>query len=166
MSIIPQLRKALHDVAPAIAFQTPATMDDFLDDALVTNRMESWLFGIFAGIAVLLAAIGINGLLMQEVTSRTRDIGVRMALGATRTEIAQMILLRIAALLGVGLGAGMVIVLLLRRAVASVVTVQYERDGLVIAALVLLLAAIGLLAALLPTRRAASIDPMRILRTE
>jgi ABC-type antimicrobial peptide transport system permease subunit len=115
---------------------------------------------------VLLAAIGINGLLMQEVTSRTRDIGVRMALGATRTEIAQMILLRIAALLGVGLGAGMVIVLLLRRAVASVVTVQYERDGLVIAALVLLLAAIGLLAALLPTRRAASIDPMRILRTE
>jgi predicted permease len=166
MSIIPQLRKALHDVAPAIAFQTPATMDDFLDDARVTNRMESWLFGIFAGIAVLLAAIGINGLLMQEVTSRTRDIGVRMALGATRTEIAQMILLRIAALLGVGLGAGMVIVLLLRRAVASVVTVQYERDGLVIAALVLLLAAIGLLAALLPTRRAASIDPMRILRTE
>jgi putative ABC transport system permease protein len=94
-------------------------MDDLLDDALVTNRMESWLFSIFAAIAVLLAAVGINGLLMQEVNSQTRNIGVRMALGATRTGIAQMILMRIALLLGVGLGAGVGITLLLRRVVDS-----------------------------------------------
>jgi putative ABC transport system permease protein len=166
LSIIPQLRNALHDVAPTIAFQTPSTMEDFLDDALVTNRMESWLFGIFAGIAVLLAVVGIHGLLMQEVTSRTRDIGVRMALGATRAGIAQMILTRISVLLGIGLGAGILISLLLRRVVASVVTMQYGRDGLVIAALIALLAVIGLLAALAPTRRATSIDPIQALRTE
>jgi putative ABC transport system permease protein len=166
LSIIPQLRDALHNVAPTIAFQTPSTMEDFLDDALVTNRMESWLFGIFAGIAVLLAVVGIHGLLMQEVASRIRDIGVRMALGATRAGIAQMILTRISALLGIGLGTGTLIMLLVRRVVSSVVTVQYSRDGLMIAALIALLAAIGLLAALAPTRRATSIDPIQALRME
>jgi putative ABC transport system permease protein len=166
MSIVPQLRQALHDVAPTVAFQTPETMDDLLDKALVTNRMESWLFGIFAGIAVLLAAVGINGLLMQEISSRGRDIGVRMALGATRAAIAQIMLRRIALLLAVGLAAGVVLTFLLRSAVASVVAIQYQRDGLAIVALVVFLATIGLLAALVPIRRASSIDPIEALRAE
>jgi putative ABC transport system permease protein len=166
MSIVPQLRAALHEMAPTIAFQTPATMNDLLDDALMTNRMESWLFGIFAGIAVLLAAIGIYGLLTQEVSSRTRDIGVRMALGATPAIIARAILLRISILLGTGLAVGLVLTLLLRRAAESVIAMQYGRDGLVIAGLVLLLTAIGFAAGILPTHRAASIDPVRTLRTE
>jgi putative ABC transport system permease protein len=166
MSIVPQLRAALHAMAPSIAFQAPATMDDLVDDALVTNRMESWLFGIFAGIAVLLAAIGIYGLLMQEVSSRTRDIGVRMALGATPAIIARTVLQRIAMLLGAGLTAGVLLILLLRRAAESVIAVQYGRDGLVMAGLVLLLAAVGFVAGILPAYRAASVDPMQALRTE
>jgi putative ABC transport system permease protein len=166
MSIVPQLRAALHEMGPTIAFQTPATMDDLLEDALITNRMESWIFGIFAGIAVLLAAIGIYGLLTQEVSSRTRDIGVRIALGATPAIIARAMLLRISVLLGTGLAAGLALVLLLRRAAESVVAMQYGRDGLVIAGLVLLLTTIGLVAGILPMHRAASIDPVRTLRTE
>ena len=166
MSIVPQLRKALHDVGPTVAFQTPETMDDALSDVLINNRMESWVFGIFAGIAVLLVAIGIYGLLMQEVISHTRDIGVRMALGATRAGIAQMMLTRVVVLLGTGLGVGLLTMLLLRRVVGSVVAIQFERDGAVIAALDALLAAIGLLAALIPARRAASVDPMQVLRAE
>ena len=165
-TIIGQLREAVHEVAPAVAFQTPATMDDLLDDALVTNRMESWLFGIFAGISVVLAAVGVQGLLNQEVTSRTRDIGVRIAVGASRATIARMMLKRISFLLAVGLGAGVGIVFLLHRVVASVVAVQFERDGVVIAALALLLGAIGLAAAIPPTKRAASIDPVQTLRME
>jgi ABC-type antimicrobial peptide transport system permease subunit len=166
LSITPQLRKALHDVAPTVAFQMPETMEDVLSDALVSHRMESWVFGIFACVAILLVAVGIYGLLMQEVISHTRDIGVRMALGATRTGIAQMMLTRIAVLLGVGLGSGLVITLLLRHIVGSVVVIQFERDGIVIAALVAFLGGIGILAALIPMRRAASIDPMRALRSE
>ena len=98
-SIVPQLRSALHQVAPNVAFRTPEIMEQLLSDALVTNRMLSWLFGLFA-------AIGIYGLLSQEVASRTRDIGVRMALGATRVGVAQLVLGRVGVLLIVGIGAG------------------------------------------------------------
>ena len=166
LSIAPQLRTALRDIGPTIAFQQPETMDDLLSDALVSNRMESWVFGIFACIAVLLVAVGIYGLLTQEVISHTRDIGVRMALGATRIGITRMMLTRISILLGIGLGSGLLITLALRHIVGSVITIQFERDGLIIAALVVLLAAIGLLAAVTPIRRAASIDPMQTLRGE
>jgi putative ABC transport system permease protein len=166
MSVVPQLRQALRDVGPAIAFQQPQTMDDQLSDALVSNRMESWVFGIFAFIAVLLVAVGIYGLLMQEVASHVRDIGVRMALGASRGGITQMMLARIAVLLGIGLSGGLVLTLLLRRVVDSIVVVHFGRDGFMIAALVTLLSAIGLLAAVTPIRRAASIDPMQALRGE
>jgi putative ABC transport system permease protein len=166
LSIVPQLRKVLRDIGPAIAFQQPETMDDLLSDALVSNRMESWAFGIFACIAVLLVAVGIYGLLTQEVIRHTRDIGVRMALGATRLGITRMMFARISILLGIGLGSGLLMTLTLRRIVGGVVAIQFERDGLVIAGLVALLAAIGLLAAVTPIRRAASIDPIQTLRGE
>ncbi len=166
MSVAPQLRDALRSIAPSVAFQTPATMDEVLEGTLVNNRMESWLFGIFAGIAVLLAVIGIYGLLMQEVTSRIRDIGVRMALGATRLKIAQTVLARIALLTTIGLGAGVLLTILLRRVVSSVLTIQYKNEGVVIAALVVLMAFVGLLAALVPARRATKVDPMVALRYE
>ncbi|GGG89206.1 ABC transporter permease [Edaphobacter dinghuensis] len=166
LSIIPQLKKALSDVGPAIAFQQPETMDELLSDALVSNRMESWVFGIFACIAVLLVAVGIYGLLTQEVISHTRDIGVRMALGATRIGITKMMFARISILLASGLGTGLFMTLVIHRVVGNIISIQFERDGIVIVALVALLATIGLLAALTPIRRAASIDPMQALRTE
>ncbi len=165
-SIIPQLRKALHDVAPEVAFRTPETMEQVLSDALVTNRMLSWIFGLFAAIAVLLTAIGIHGLLSQEVASRTRDIGVRMALGATRGGVAQLVMGRVGILLGVGLGAGLAGVLLVRRILSAVLVIQFHRDAWVIVAIAASLGLIGLISALLPARRAASVDPMQALRSE
>jgi len=165
-SVVAQLRQALRDVAPTVAFQTPQTMDDVLDDALITNRMQSWLFGILAGIALLLAVIGIYGLLTQEVTSRIRDIGIRMALGATRLGIVQMVIKRVTVLMALGLGSGALGAILLRRVVTSVLDIQYDRDGIVIAGLMVLMALVALLAALIPARRAAKIDPTVALRYE
>jgi putative ABC transport system permease protein len=165
-SIIHSLRKALHGVAPNVAFRTPETMESVLSDALVTNRMLSWLFGIFAAIALLLTTIGIYGLLSQEVASRTRDIGVRMALGATRASIAQLILSRIAKLLIVGLGIGLATTFLLDRVLASVLSIHPGRSGLAVAGITLVLAFVGLVAAYIPARRAMHIDPMQALRSE
>jgi predicted permease len=165
-SIVSQLRKALHDIAPAVAFQTPETMDEALNEVLINNRMESWVFGIFASIAVLLVIVGIYGLLTQEVISQTRDIGVRMALGASRQLIARLMMMRVAMLLGIGIGIGLLLIVLLRRAVSSIVAIQFGRDGAIIAAFVVLFALIGFLAALIPTHRAATVDPMRALRNE
>lgn len=165
-SIVPQLRKAFQNIAPAVAFQTPETMDEALSEVLINNRMESWVFGIFASIAVLLVIVGIYGLMMQEVISQTRDIGVRMALGASRRLISRLIMTRVALLLGSGVGIGLLLIILLRRAVSSVVAIQFGRDVAVIAAFVVLFALVGFLAALIPMYRAATVDPIRALRNE
>jgi putative ABC transport system permease protein len=165
-SIVPQLRKALHDVAPNVAFRTPQTMEDVLADALVTSRMLSWLFGLFAVIAVVLTVIGIYGLLSQEVASRTRDIGVRMALGSTRGEVARLVLIRVSLLLGLGLGIGLGGVVAAHRVLHAMLMIQPGADAGAIALLVLALGVIGIVAALIPARRAASVEPMQALRTE
>jgi predicted permease len=165
-TIIHQLRVALHDVAPNVAFRTPRTMEQVLSDALVTDRMLSWLFGLFAAIAAVLTATGIYGLLSQEVASRTRDIGIRMALGATRAKVARFVLGRIAVLLEIGLGAGLVAVWLVRSALLSIMNVKLHHDLWTVAAFTFLMALIGLIAAAIPAHRAASIDPMEALRAE
>lgn len=165
-SIIPQLRKSLHDVAPNVAFRTPETMEDILSDALVTNRMLSWLFGLFAAIAVLLTSIGVYGLLSHEVASRTRDIGVRMALGATRSEVALSVVIRAASLLVIGLVFGLGGILAMHRFLNSFLLIHSQHTVWEIAVIACLLGAIGLIAAVIPARRAASIDPMQALRAE
>lgn len=165
-SIVPQLRRALLDVAPTVAFQTPQTMAEVLDDALITSRMQSWLLGIFSGIGLLLAVIGIYGLLIQEVTSCIRDIGVRIALGATRLGIAQMLLKRVTLLMALGIGSGALAAILLRGVVTSLLVIQSDHEGFVIAALIVLMALVGFLAAVGPARRAAKVDPMVALRYE
>ncbi len=165
-SIVPALRRALQEVAPNVAFRTPETMESVLDDALVTDRMLSWLFGLFAAIAVLLTAVGIYGLLSQEVASRTRDIGLRMALGATRSEVARLMLVRTGLLLSVGVGVGLAGVFASQSVLKAIVPIHAAQSAGPIAAVVMVLALVGLGAAAVPVRRAAHVEPMEALRTE
>ena len=172
-----ELREAIHQVDPTVPFRTPETMDEIVLDQLDFQRMESWLFGGFAMLALLLAIVGIHGLLSHEVEQSTRDIGVRMALGATRANVVRTITTRAAAMVAIGIAAGAVLTLFASRAIAALLpetpAVQgpqpahlTAQQGMVFLVLAGALFLIGLLAAMLPARRAATVDPITALRTE
>jgi putative ABC transport system permease protein len=164
--LIPALTNALREVDPTVPLADPRTMSDTIADELVFDRMEGWLFGIFAGLALVLALVGLYGLVSHEVELSTRDIGVRMALGASRDRILAMILRRVAWMVGSGAAAGLVLTVFVRKIIGMVIyfDTQKEVGGFLLLALCLMLA--GLLASLIPAARAASVDPMRALRTE
>jgi predicted permease len=165
-TIVGPLRQELHEVAPTVPFRTPETMDDVLADALVFNRMQSWLFSIFAAIALVLALTGIYGVLSQEVSLQTRDIGVRMALGASRPNIVRLVLGRAALLMSAGVAVGVLGSIASRRLLTSIMPMAATRDAVAIALLAIGLTIVGLIASLVPARRAASIEPMQALRNE
>jgi predicted permease len=160
------VRSAVHDLDPTIPFDEPRTMTDVVSETLVFERMESWLFGIFASLALALAMVGLYGLVSHEVEQATRDIGVRMALGATRDRILAMILSRVAWMLVAGVAAGLVLTLVARKLIGVVIYFEAGREAGGLALLALLLVVAGLIAALIPAARAASVNPMQALRAE
>ncbi|HEX4008041.1 MAG TPA: ABC transporter permease [Acidobacteriaceae bacterium] len=165
-AVIPELRQVFHEIDPTLPFRTPLTMEEVIANQLVMQRLESWLFGIFAALAVLLAVIGLYGLISHEVEMGTRDIGVRMALGATRGGVASLVLRRVTILLAVGIGVGLVLTFAAQKLIASVAVIEFAHQAGLLALLAATLAVAGLLAAAIPVRRAASIEPMRALRME
>lgn len=165
-SIIPGLRRAFHEVDPSLPFTAPQTMPDVIADKLLMERFLNWIFGTFAALALLLSIIGLYGLISQDVELSTRDIGVRTALGASPLRTSVRIYRRVLVLLGIGLVTGLLATLLLRSLLAAVVVVSPGKDfGLILTLAAGLLAA-GMLATLLPARRAASVNPVTALHYE
>jgi predicted permease len=164
--VIPAVRSVMHDLDPSVPFGEPRTMTDVVAETLVFERMESWLFGIFAALALALAMVGLYGLVSQEVEQSTRDIGVRMALGASRNRILGMVLRRVAWMLVAGVAVGLVLTFFARKLIGMVIyfDAQKEAGGFLLLALLLVVA--GLAAALIPSFRAASIEPVQALRAE
>jgi ABC-type antimicrobial peptide transport system permease subunit len=165
-TIIPALHNALHEVDPTVPFKSATTMTEVVSETLVFERMESWLFGIFAGLALALALIGLYGLVSHEVEQSSRDIGVRMALGASRQRILGRVMGRVAWMLAAGTAAGLILTFFARKLIEIVIHFEAQREAEGLAFIALLLVTVGLLAALLPAARAASIEPMQALRTE
>jgi predicted permease len=165
-SIVPALRSAIHGIDPTVPFKTPETMTEVVSETLVFERMEGWLFGIFAGLALALALVGLYGLVSHEVEQATRDIGVRMALGASRQRILGMVLQRVTWMLGAGAVAGLVLTAMVRKLIDMVIYLDAQKEAGGVLLLALFLVVAGLVAALIPAARAASIEPMQALRTE
>ncbi|HEX4008001.1 MAG TPA: ABC transporter permease [Acidobacteriaceae bacterium] len=165
-SLVPAMRQVFRQVDPTVPLREPETMLEVMADVLTFERLENWLFGLFAVMAVLLAVVGLYGLLTHEVELSTREIGIRLALGATRTTILKGIYRRVGWMLAIGVGLGLVLTAAAQKAISAVVALRMQKDAWLIAALALGLLSAGLLAAALPARKASAVEPMEALREE
>jgi predicted permease len=157
---------AVHSVDPEIALARLRTLDQVKDESLGEDRYTMVLFASFAVVALLLAAVGIYGLMAFAVAQRTNEIGLRLALGASRTNVIWLILKQASVLAAVGLGFGLAGSVLVGRTMRSTLYGVGAMDASVIVSVGIVLFVTALLASYLPARRAARIDPMKALRTD
>jgi MacB-like periplasmic core domain/FtsX-like permease family len=166
LAVVSAMRTAFHEAAPSLALDNFKTMQQVVDENIFSQRMGLYLTGTFAGLAVLMVVAGLYGVLAQLVSYRRHEIGIRMALGATRQSVAQMILGHGAVLIAAGLGAGILLALAMGQLVSSFLYALRPTDFWTYIGVAISLLAVGLLASVLPARRAASIEPMQALREE
>ena len=156
---------ALGELDPKIGVQF-LQLDEQIASTLLRERLMAALSSFFGSTAAIVAVIGLYGLFAYTVIRRTNEIGVRMALGASRTRIVQMILREAGVLVGVGLAIGVALALALARYSASLLYGLEPFDPASLVGAVVLLGSVGLLAGYVPARRASHLEPMRALRTE
>jgi predicted permease len=161
-----EMRSLFKQDAPGFALDEFKTLQETVDQNTFSQRLGLYLVGSFAGLAVAMVFAGLYGVLSQLVSYRRREIGVRMALGATRVSVAQLVLRQGSILVGGGLGVGLVLAFATGRLVKSFLYQVQPLDLSTYGAVILALAVIGLTAALLPARKAASIEPMQALRED
>jgi putative ABC transport system permease protein len=160
------VRSTLATVDPGLAIALPQSMETIIAQALGQSRLMTWLLGIFAGVALLLAAIGIYGAVAYTVEQRTGEIGVRMALGAQTRDVLRLILGQGMRPVVIGLVIGIASAFVLGRLIASQLYEVSANNPALLAGATLLLATIALIACLLPARRATHVDPIQALRTQ
>jgi predicted permease len=142
------------------------TFDEIISKALAAQRFSIILLGVFAGLALLLASVGIYGVISYVVGERTHEIGIRLALGADRLHILRLILGRGGILAMAGIGLGLICALALTRLMASLLYGVRSTDPLTFAGVAILLTLVALAACYIPARRASKVDPMVALRYE
>jgi putative ABC transport system permease protein len=165
-AVISAMREKLRTVDPSLPLYNVGSLEEGLDWLLANRRGVMWLLGAFAAIALLLSAVGIYGMLAYDVAQRTREIGIRGAIGATRAQICGMILKQGLGKTGVGLVIGLAGAYYLSRFMSNRLFEVKPWDPLSYAAVTLLLLLVAGVASWLPARRAARVDPMVALRAE
>jgi putative ABC transport system permease protein len=160
------VRSTLTTIDPGLAIALPQSMEKIIAQALGQTRLMTWLLGIFAGVALLLAAIGIYGAVAYTVEQRTGEIGVRMALGAQTRDVLGLILNQGMRPVVIGLVIGITSAFALGRLIASQLYEVSAHNPALLAGAAILLATIALIACLLPARRATHVNPIQALRSE
>ena len=160
------IRVAMQHLDSKLVLDTMRTMDEQIDDNLTTERMIALLAASFGILATLLSAVGLYGVLAYATVQRTREIGIRVALGASRGDVARMVLGEVGRLAGFSIALALPLTLLLSRLIRSQLFGVSNHDPLTLGAMTALVGFVALLAAWIPTRRATKVDPMVALRYE
>lgn len=165
-SIVPELRELLRNASPELAASNFTTMDQVVEDSYGSQQLAARLLEIFGGAALLLCVAGIYGLLAYLVTQRTKELGLRIALGAQRRNVMWLVLRQASWMLLSGAGVGLILAYLSSLLLRTFLYGIEPHDPWTMGAVTLLLLSGGLAAAYLPARRAASVDPIHALRAE
>ena len=165
-AVIPELRAVMRNASPELVAINFTTMDQVVDDSYGSQRLAARLLEVFGCAALLLCIAGIYGLLAYQVTQRTRELGLRIALGAQRGDVMWLVLRQASWMLLAGSGVGLILAYLSSLLLRTFLYGVQPHDPWTMGAVTLLLLVGGLIAAYVPARRAASVDPMRALRAD
>ena len=165
-SLTPAVKYALRGIDPDLPMYSVRTMTERVADSLARRKFSMTLLVIFAGVALALAAIGIYGVMAYLVSQGTREIGIRMALGASQREIVKLVVFQGMTLAGSGVAIGLALALILTRLMQGLLFGINAADPVTFGAISLLLALVAFFATYIPARRAASVDPILCLRSE
>ncbi|HUE89247.1 MAG TPA: ABC transporter permease [Vicinamibacterales bacterium] len=159
------VRAVVQQMEPNMPLVGVFTMADVFEQALWAARMGALLLAVFGGLALLLASIGVYGVMAYAVSQRTRELGIRLALGASGSEVRRMVLRQGLTLAGLGIAVGLVVALLLTNLVSNLLYGVSATDAVTFTAIPLILAAVAALAIVIPARRASRVDPVIALRS-
>lgn len=161
-----EAREVVRELDPAIAVYNVSTIEEHIKEAFFLPRLAATLFGVFGAVGLILAAVGLYGMMSYSVGRRTREIGIRMALGAQAAQVQRLILLQGVALSLIALGLGIPGAIAISRLFTSVLYGIGNNDPLTFAVVPIFLLAVALLACWIPARRAARVNPQVVLRSE
>ena len=165
-SLVSAIRDQIAALDSNQAVSDIATMEENIGDSLASQRLTMMLLGVFAGLALILASIGLYGVMALIVTQRTREMGIRFALGASRGDVLRLVLGQGTVLVGIGLAAGLLGALVASQALRSVLYDVAPLDPAALISALLTLSLVALIACFLPARRASLVDPIEALRME
>jgi putative ABC transport system permease protein len=166
LSVLGSIRGEVRGLDGGLGLSRPRTMEQVIADAMQDTNLQTFLLGVFAALALVLAAVGIYGVMAYLVTQRTHEIGIRMALGAQKDDVLRLVLAHGTKLTILGIAIGIAAALGLTRLLATLLFGVGARDPLTFVAVSALLAFVALAACYIPARRAARVDPMVALRYE
>jgi len=165
-ALVPVVRRALAELAPGVVLANGATFESYLDGPLAQPRLNALLLAVFAVAATVLAAIGLFGVMATMVRQRTRELGVRMALGATARDIRDLVVGRGLTIAAGGAAAGLAAAIVANRLLAAMLYEVSPADALSLVGVASFLFAVALIATLIPARSSTRIDPVVALRVD